>query len=70
MRQKSWFQVENETLATSFLLFSSRVLAEKYTIYSTERPPFSWPGIIDSKVIIGLQIIEMLNLILNPMFVG
>ena len=31
------------------LLFSSPVLAEKYTIYTTERPPFSWSGIIDSE---------------------
>ena len=30
------------------LLFSSPVLAEKYTIYTTERPPFSWSGIIDA----------------------
>ena len=31
------------------LLFSSPVIAEKYTIYTTERPPFSWSGIIDSE---------------------
>ena len=31
------------------LLFNSPVLAEKYTIYTTERPPFSWSGIIDSE---------------------
>ena len=31
------------------LLFSSPVLAEKYTIYTTERPPSSWSGIIDSE---------------------
>ena len=31
------------------LLFPSPVLAEKYTIYTTERPPFSWSGIIDSE---------------------
>ena len=30
------------------LLFSSPVLAEKYTIYTTERPPFSKSGIIDA----------------------
>ena len=34
-------------LLLAFLLFSSPVLAEKYTIYTTERPPFSWSGIID-----------------------
>ena len=31
------------------LLFYSPVFAEKYTIYTTERPPSSWSGIIDSK---------------------
>ena len=31
------------------LLFSSPVLAEEYTIYTTERPPSSWSGIIDSE---------------------
>ena len=31
------------------LLFSSPVFAEKYTIYTTERPPSSWSGIIDSE---------------------
>ena len=30
-------------------LFSSSVLAEEYTIYTTERPPFSWSGVIDSE---------------------
>ena len=29
-------------------LFSSPVFAEEYTIYTTERPPFSWSGIIDA----------------------
>ena len=33
----------------ALLLFSSPVLAEKYTIYTTERPPSSWSGIIDSE---------------------
>tara|TARA_Y100001978_G_scaffold135956_1_gene121528 strand:- start:224 stop:505 length:282 start_codon:yes stop_codon:yes gene_type:complete len=32
----------------ALLLFSSPVIAEKYTIYTTERPPFSWSGIIDT----------------------
>ena len=36
-------------LLIAFLLFSSPVLAEKYTIYTTERPPSSWSGIIDSQ---------------------
>ena len=36
-------------LLLALLLFSSPVLAEKYTIYTTERPPSSWSGIIDSK---------------------
>ena len=31
------------------LLFSSPALAEEYTIYTTERPPSSWSGIIDSE---------------------
>ena len=31
------------------MLFSSPVFAEKYTIYTTERPPSSWSGIIDSE---------------------
>ena len=31
------------------LLFSCPVFAEKYTIYTTERPPSSWSGIIDSE---------------------
>ena len=34
-------------LLLALLLFSSPVLAEKYTIYTTERPPFSWSGTID-----------------------
>ena len=33
----------------ALVLFSSPVLAEKYTIYTTERPPSSWSGIIDSE---------------------
>ena len=37
-------------LLLALLLFSSPVLAEKYTIYTTERPPSSWSGIIDSEV--------------------
>ena len=36
-------------LLLALLLFSSPVLAEKYTIYTTERPPSSWSGIIDSQ---------------------
>ena len=36
-------------LLIALLLFSSPVLAEKYTIYTTERPPSSWSGIIDSE---------------------
>ena len=36
-------------LLFALLLFSSPVLAEKYTIYTTERPPSSWSGIIDSE---------------------
>ena len=35
-------------LLLSLLLFSSPAFAEKYTIYTTERPPFSWSGIIDA----------------------
>ena len=35
-------------LLLALLLFSSPVLAEKYTIYTTERPPFSLSGIIDA----------------------
>ena len=33
----------------ALVLFSSPVLAEKYTIFTTERPPSSWSGIIDSE---------------------
>ena len=33
----------------ALLLFFSPVLAEEYTIYTTERPPSSWSGIIDSE---------------------
>ena len=36
-------------LLLALLLFYSPVLAEKYTIYTTERPPSSWSGIIDSE---------------------
>ena len=36
-------------LLLALLLFSCPVLAEKYTIYTTERPPSSWSGIIDSE---------------------
>ena len=35
-------------LLLALLLFSSPAFAEKYTIYTTERPPFSWSGIIDA----------------------
>ena len=35
-------------LLLALLLFSSPVLAEKYTIYTTERSSSSWSGIIDS----------------------
>ena len=38
-----------KSLLFAFLLFSSPVLAEKYTIYTTERPPSSWSGTIDSE---------------------
>ena len=33
----------------ALVLFSSPVLAEKFTIYTTESPPSSWSGIIDSE---------------------
>ena len=36
-------------LLLALILFSSPVFAEKYTIYTTERPPSSWSGIIDSE---------------------
>ena len=36
-------------LLLALLLFSSPVFAEKYTIYTTERPPSSQSGIIDSE---------------------
>ena len=36
-------------LLLALFLFSSPVFAEKYTIYTTERPPSSWSGIIDSE---------------------
>ena len=36
-------------LLLALLLFSSPAIAEKYTIYTTERPPSSWSGIIDSE---------------------
>ena len=36
-------------LLLALLLFSSPVFAEEYTIYTTERPPSSWSGIIDSE---------------------
>ena len=35
-------------LLLALLLFSSPVLADKYTIYTTKRPPSSWSGIIDA----------------------
>ena len=35
-------------LLLALLLFSSPAIAEKYTIYTTERPPFSWSGTIDA----------------------
>ena len=38
-----------KNLLFAIILFSSPVLAEKYTIYTTERPPSSWSGIIDSE---------------------
>ena len=38
-----------KNLLIALLLFSSPVFAEKYTIYTTERPPSSWSGIIDSE---------------------
>ena len=36
-------------LLLALLLFSSPVFAGEYTIYTTERPPSSWSGIIDSE---------------------
>ena len=36
-------------LLLALLLVSSPVLADKYTIYTTERPPSSWSGVIDSE---------------------
>ena len=36
-------------LLLALLLFFSHVFAEKYTFYTTERPPSSWSGIIDSE---------------------
>ena len=36
-------------LLIALLLFSGPVFAEKYKIYTTERPPSSWSGIIDSE---------------------
>ena len=36
-------------LLLALLLFSNPVFAEQYTIYTTERPPSSWSGIIDSE---------------------
>ena len=41
--------IKMKRLLFPLLLFSSPVLAEKYTIYTTERPPSSWSGIIDSE---------------------
>ena len=41
--------IKMKRLLFALLLFSSPVLAEKYTIYTTERPPSSWSGIIDSE---------------------
>jgi len=41
--------IKMRRLLLALLLFSSPVLAEKYTIYTTERPPSSWSGIIDSE---------------------
>ena len=35
-------------LLLALLLFSNPVFAEEYTIYTTERPPFSKSGIIDA----------------------
>ena len=35
-------------LLLAFLLLSSPLIAQEYTIYTTERPPSSWSGIIDS----------------------
>ena len=36
-------------LLITLLLLSSPVVAQEYTIYTTERPPSSWSGIIDSE---------------------
>ena len=41
--------IKMKRILFALLLFSSPVLAEKYTIYTTERPPSSWSGIIDSE---------------------
>ena len=35
-------------LLLALLLFSSPVVAQEYTIYTRERPPFSISGIIDA----------------------
>ena len=39
-----------KNLLFALLLFSSPVLANEYTIYTRERPPFQISGIIDSEV--------------------
>ena len=38
-----------KNLLFTLLLFSSPVFSEEYRIYTTERPPFSLSGIIDSE---------------------
>ena len=38
-----------KNLLFALLLFSSPVLAEEYTIYTTQRPPSSWSGVIDDE---------------------
>ena len=49
MNQEIIRSIKMKRLLLTLLLFSSPVLAEKYTIYTTERPPSSWSGIIDSE---------------------
>ena len=34
-------------LLLALLLFSSPVFADEHTVYTTERPPSSWSGVID-----------------------
>ena len=36
-------------LLLALLLFSSPVFADEHTVYTTERPPSSWSGVIDDE---------------------